>query len=180
MVASAAHGAGVPTMNVTVADPSGKIAYKGKTTGEGTFATPALTPGEYLVQLSAKPDTNRQYSVVVSSGKHKVVAASIDGAQFAGGGVAMKVKVGKGLNITGHVSDATRVATSGNQKVKVMNGKRYFWVSTGGLGSNLGGRWVEEGSADARAIWRMSNEDLQDVRDRANIAAQAGPVGNTR
>jgi hypothetical protein len=167
-------------MNVTVANPSGKVAYTGKTSGEGTFATPALPPGEYVVQLSAKADKDGQYSVVVSSGKQKVVAASVDGAKFAGGGVAVKVKVGKGLNIAGQVADATRVAASGKQRVKVMNGKRYFWVSNGGLGSNLGGRWVEEGSADWRSISRMSNEDLQDVRDRANIAAQAGPVGNTR
>ena len=62
----------------------------------------------------------------------------------------------------------------GFPKVKVVNGKRYFWVSGGGLGSNLGGRWVEEGSAEARNITNMSQQSLQDVRDRGNQPA----IGN--
>ena len=173
-VASAAYGASVPTLDVTVADPSGKLAYKGKTTGTGTFATPALPPGEYVVQLNGKPSKEGQYAVVVSSGKQKVVAASVEGSKFGSGGVAMKIKVGKGLNVTGQVSDATQVATSGNTKVKVMNGKRYFWFPGGGVGSNLGGRWVEEGTAEARQITRMSTEGVRDLQDRGNKPA----IGN--
>lgn len=169
MVASAAYGAGVPTMNVTVADAAGKLAYKGNTTGTGTFATPALPPGEYVVQLNGKADKAGQYAVVVSSGKQKVVAGSVEGAKLGAGGVAMRVKVGKGLNITGQISDATQIATSGNTKIKVVNGRRYFWVSGGGLGSNLGGRWVEEGSAEARQITRMSAAGVRDLQDRGNM-----------
>jgi hypothetical protein len=173
VVASVASGAGVPTVNVTVADPSGKVAYKGKTSGTGTFATPALPPGEYVVQLNASANKSDQFAVVISSGKQKVVANDVNGSKFGGGGVAMKVKVGKGLNITGQIADASKVMASGNAKVKVMNGKRYFWVAGGGVGSNLGGRWVEEGSAEARQISHMSTEGVRNLQDQSR-----GSIGN--
>src|SRR3712207_1026193 len=115
-------------MSVTVSDPAGKVAYKGKTAGNGTFATGVLAPGEYVVQFNGAAKKGETYALVVSAGKQKVTANSVDGAQFGAGGVAMKVKVGKGLNITGQIADATQVATSGNTKVKIMNGRRYFWV----------------------------------------------------
>jgi hypothetical protein len=170
--ATAAYAA--PSMSVTVSDPGGKVAYKGNTSGNGTFATGALAPGDYTVQFRGGAKKGETYAIVVSAGKQKVTANSVDGSQLGGAGVAMKVKVGKGLNITGQVADATKVMASGNTKVKVVNGKRYFWVSGGGLGSNLGGRWVEEGTAEARAVSTMSQQSLQDVRDRGNQPA----IGN--
>ena len=48
-----------------------------------------------------------QYSIVVAAGKKKVVANAVAGEKFLGGGVAMKVEVGAGLNITGQVVAGT-------------------------------------------------------------------------
>jgi hypothetical protein len=45
-----------------------------------------------------------QYSIIIAAGKKKVVADSIAGAKFLSGGVALRVDVGAGLGIVGHVS----------------------------------------------------------------------------
>ena len=159
VAASAAYA--VPGIGVTVFDPAGKVAYKGKTAANGTFATRTLEPGNYVVQFNGKPKQDNNYALVVSAGKQKVTADTVAGAQFGGGGVAMRVKVGQGLNITGQVFDATNVAGT---KMKIVNGRRYFWA-TSGLGTNLGPRWVEEGTADAYNMVRSSPDMLRDVQE---------------
>ena len=44
------------------------------------------------------------YAIVVSAGTKKVTAATLPGEKFAGGGVALRLVVGAGLNITGQVA----------------------------------------------------------------------------
>jgi hypothetical protein len=109
LIAAAVANAGVPSMNVTVSDPAGKAAFKGATKGEGDFATAKLQPGNYIVQFTTKNSSVKggQYSIVVAAGKKKVVANAVAGEKLLGGGVAMKVEVGAGLNITGQVSAGT-------------------------------------------------------------------------
>lgn len=144
MLAAAAFGADVPTLDVTVSDASGKLAFKGKTTAEGTFATPSLPPGDYAVQFNSRSALNGSYALVVASGKQKVVSDAVTGPKFSKGGVAMRIKVGKGLGITGVVTDGAG-ARNLNAKVRILNGKRYVWLPPE-TGSHMGGRWVEEGS----------------------------------
>ena len=101
----AANG-GIPPMNVTVSDAGGKLAYKGATKSDGGFATEKLQPGNYLVQFNSKNSAIKgsQYSIIVAAGKKKVIASPVAGDKFLGGGIAMKVEVGAGLNIIGRVS----------------------------------------------------------------------------
>ncbi|MDP9097693.1 MAG: carboxypeptidase-like regulatory domain-containing protein, partial [Verrucomicrobiota bacterium] len=96
---SLAYGA-VPALNVTVSDASGKAAYKGMTNAKGMFATTSLKPGNYVVQLNSKSVATKgaHYAIVVSAGMKKVTADAVPGEKFAGGGVALKVEVGPGLN----------------------------------------------------------------------------------
>jgi hypothetical protein len=70
-------------------------------------------------------------------------------------GLALDVQVAATSAISGKVT-TTKVAVKPGQgseavkaNVKVMNGKRYVWVP-GSLGSNMGGRWVEEGTEAAK------------------------------
>jgi hypothetical protein len=113
VVASMAN-AGVPSLNVTVSDSTGKAAFKGATKDDGVFATAKLQPGKYVVQFMTQNSSVRggQYSVVVAAGTKKVVANAVAGEKFLGGGVAMKVEVGTGLNITGQVVAGTSVNSS--------------------------------------------------------------------
>ena len=105
VVASMANAA-TPSVNVTVSDASGKLAFKGATKNDGGFATEKLQPGNYVVQFNSKNAALKggQYSIIVASGQKKVVANSVAGDKFLGGGIAVKVQVGNGLNIIGHVS----------------------------------------------------------------------------
>ena len=109
LVAASVANAGVPSLNVTVSDSSGKAAFKGPTKDDGVFATAKLQPGNYVVQFTAKDSSVKggQYSIVVAAGKKKVVANAVAGEKFLSNGVAMKVEVGPGLNITGQVVAGT-------------------------------------------------------------------------
>jgi hypothetical protein len=106
--------AGVPRLNVTVSDSTGKEAFKGATKGDGDFATGKLQPGNYVVQFSTKDLSVKggQYSIVVAAGTKKVVANAVAGEKFLAGGVAMKVEVKPGLNIAGQVVTGTSANNS--------------------------------------------------------------------
>ena len=139
-----------PPMDVSVADAQGKIVHKGTTDAKGGFATGKLPAGEYTVLLRSKGNALKsgQYALQAAAGKKRVTANTVPAKEFLGGGVALKLKVADGLNIIGAVSDVNVAGGTGDAKVKVVNGVRYVWVSSAGLGSNLGGRWVEEGALD--------------------------------
>jgi hypothetical protein len=158
-VASMALGAGaVPPISVTVSDAGGKAAYKGNTNSAGAFATTKLQPGNYVVQLRSTSAAvkGNHYAVVVSAGTKKVAANAVAGEKLAGGGVALKVDVGAGMNITG------QVAAEANGAVN-KNGKKMVWIPPQ-LGSHQPGHWAEEGSPEAvsaKAAGSMSNDAVR-------------------
>lgn len=162
--------AGVPPMNVSVSDESGKAAYKGATNASGTFATGKLKAGKYVVQLNSKSPVvkGNSYAVVVSAGSKKVASNSVAGEKFNGGGVALKVDVGNGLNITGQVAEETKGPVT-------KDGKKMVWIPPA-LGSNVPGRWVPEDSAEAktsRSRTHMSTKEVQRMQESASA-----PAGN--
>jgi hypothetical protein len=161
VLASAAFAA-VPPMNVTVSDAGGKAAFRGSTDAKGNFTTSTLKAGNYVVQFNAtKADLKgNRYTIVVSAGKKKVSANAVPGEKFTRGGVAMKVEVGTGLNITGQVAAETGPVSK--------SGKKMVWIPPQ-LGSNFPGHWVEEGSPEAiaaKTAGSMSSQDLQKRQDQ--------------
>ena len=166
-IASAA-GAGVPPMEVTVFDASGKVGFKGATNANGTFATANLQPGHYVAQFNTKSAAAKgnQYLLVVSAGKKKVIATAVPGQTFIGGGAAIKVNVGPGSQITGQIAKEQAMAGQGVSKFRVIDGKRYVWLPAE-LGSNLPGRWAEEGLGPARNIIYWGTMELRKMQDRA-------------
>jgi hypothetical protein len=159
LAASMAHGA-IPAMDVIVSDADGKAAFKGTTNSKGAFATANLKPGNYVVQFSAKNAAvkGNHYSIVVSAGTKKVLANAVSGETFSGGGAAMRVEVGAGLNITGQVAETNAVAGDG----KVM-----VWIPPM-LGSNMPGHWAEKGSAEeisSRARGIIPRANIQKMHD---------------
>ena len=169
LLAAMAYG-GIPPMNVTVSDASGKAAFKGATNTSGTFATAKLQPGNYVVQFNSKNPAavkGQHYAIVVSAGKKKVSANAVAGEKLAAGGVAMKVDVGAGLNITGQVAAESSGA--------VKNNKKMVWIPHQ-LGSNMPGHWVEEGSAEAIAAKNagiLTTEDVNKMQEH-----MSNPAGN--
>ena len=117
LVAASFASAGVPPVNVTVSDSTGKAAFKGAIKADGGFSTGNLKPGNYVVQFTAKNASMKgEYSIVVAAGKKKVVANAVAGEKFLGGGVAMKVEVGTGLNIIGQVWAGSNASSSTSQR----------------------------------------------------------------
>ena len=155
LAAVAIASGGIPTVNVVVSDKGGKAAFKGATNTSGAFATSKLQPGNYVVQFNSSSAElkGKQYAIVVSAGSKKV-SANVAGEKFAGGGVAMKVDVGAGLNITGQVAAQTGPTSKG--------GKKMVWIPKQ-LGSNVAGHWVEENSAEAIAAKNAGILSTQDV-----------------
>jgi hypothetical protein len=100
-IACMAYGA-VPTLNVTVSDASGKVAFRGKTDAHGTFTTEKVKPGTYDVQFTSPSAITGSYSIKVSAGVKHVSAAGVAGDKFAKG-VALKVNVQNLLEIVGEV-----------------------------------------------------------------------------
>ncbi|MDQ2919309.1 MAG: hypothetical protein M3R10_05475 [Verrucomicrobiota bacterium] len=166
--------AATPAVDVTVSDSKGKLVYKGKTSANGAFGTGKLQPGNYTVQFNGN-NMKGVYAVVASAGKKKVTSNAVAGEKFAKGGVAMKVDVGTPMAISGQVAQAGGEFTTANgTKVKVMNGKRYVWVGPT-TGSNMGGRWVEEGTPGAQNIHTIDTNGVQNMQDRG---MQGGIPGN--
>jgi hypothetical protein len=163
--ASLAYGAMAP-VDVTISDASGKVAYKGKTNSAGSFATPKLHSGEYVVQFSSSDLAKGDYALAVLAGKEKLGAEAVPAEKFGKGGVAMKVKVGGDMNVSGWVSTGKVADTASGTKVKVVNGKRWFWVN-GSTGSNLGGHWVEEGTPEARNLGSYSKQAVNNLQEKA-------------
>src|SRR5664279_4599642 len=166
-IASPAYS-GVPPLEVTVFDASGKVGFKGATNADGTFSTANLQPGHYVVQFNTKSAAAKgnQYLLVVSAGNKKVIATGVSGETFIGGGAAMRVNVGPDSKITGQVANEQIVARAGDVKYRVVGGQRFVWVSEG-LGSNVGGRWVEESLAPARNVIHLSKESFARFQDRS-------------
>ncbi len=165
-MASAAFAAS--NIAVTVSDSAGKVAYKGHVAAGGTFATGKLAGGDYVVQFSTDAAPAGNYALIISAGKEKVSSEAVPGTKFTKGGVAMKIKVGAGLNVTGQVASgkAADTLTGGpNAKVKIINGKRWFLVK-GSTGSNLGEHWVEEGTPEARNVQGLSRDAVNRMQDR--------------
>ena len=165
VVAALAYGK-VPAINVIVSDSGGKAAFKGKTDAKGTFATSKLQPGQYVVQFNTSgAPKGSHYTIVVSAGKKKVSANSVAGEKLSGGGVAMKVDVGAGINITGQVAEETGPMSKG--------GKKMVWIPPQ-LGSNKPGHWAEEGSAEAVEAKASGNLSTQDVQNLQSHGAAPG------
>ena len=158
LVASSAFAA--PSMKVTVFDAAGRPAFQGTTSGEGSFSTATLNPGRYIVQFNSKSAgaTNQSYALVISSGKKKVVAESVAGEKFAGGGVAMRISVGSGSKITGQISDAIRTMVD-------ENGRKLVWIPQR-TGSHLPAHWAEADSADAKLVLASSSLSFKNLQDK--------------
>ena len=166
--AAASFGADtIPPMSLAVTDSGGKVVHRSQLKADGSFVTPKLQPGSYVVQFNSKDASAaaESFAVLAKAGNKRVSANAVPGSQFTGGGVAMKLEVPGNMNIVGQVANAEVTGGTGNAKVKIVNGRRYVWVSHGGIGSNLGGRWEEEGVSNRHNAHSMSADAMRRVQD---------------
>jgi tetratricopeptide (TPR) repeat protein len=151
----------IPHLNVIVSDSAGKVAYRSVTDSKGTFATPMLNPGKYVVQFASKKVIDARgasFTLVVSAGKKKVTAESFAGQKFAGGGVAMKIEFAADASVSGQVTTMTATA------------RNLVWIKQK-LGSNLPGHWAAADSAEAKEAMRDGGISRDNLQARQNQGA---------
>lgn len=174
--------ASVPIMQVKIATGAGKLAFSGKTDATGLFTTKQIAPGDYVVQFTSNSSKGGPFAVVISAGKKKVVAESVPASEFTRGGVAMKLKVDKAMNVTGQVAEVGQTAAAhkngavvmeNGRKVKYVNGKKLVWAQND-LGSNLGGHWVDAQSPEGRNVQNVSNDSINQISQ----SRSSPPSGN--
>ena len=154
--------AAVPTLNVTVADSSGKTTYKGATDSRGIFASPKMQPGNYAVQFSSKSaSAGSHYTLVVVAGTKKTFANAVTAEKLAGGGVAMKIEVKANASIQAQVSAEDKATRIGK------NGKLMVWIPRK-IGSNLPAHWAESDSAEAKEAETSTSYSAKNVQDKYN------------
>jgi hypothetical protein len=159
----------VAGIDVTISDAAGRLVYRGKTDGNGAFATARVAPGNYVVQFNARNvDAKRKdYAIFAAAGRHRVVADEVEGAKFTGGGVAMRLKVAPGTPIIGQVALGGVHALG----TKIVNGRRYVLLAPE-TGTHIGPRWVEEGAASARSVSRVTVDETAMIKQEGSGALQ--------
>ncbi len=169
---TALAAAAVPTLNVTVADSSGKTAYKGTTDSRGIFTSPKLTPGNYAVQFTSNSaPKGSHYTLVVVAGTKKTSASAITAEKLAGGGVAMKIAVGEGRFIQAQVSAEAAETRIGK------NGQLMVWIPKK-VGSNIPAHWAESDSAEAKEVMSSTSYSRKNLQDGA--AQGVSPLNSGR
>ena len=162
LVLTAMASAAVPTLNVTVADSSGKTTYKGATDSRGIFASPKMQPGNYAVQFSSKSaSAGSHYTLVVVAGTKKTFANAVTAEKLAGGGVAMKIEVKANASIQAQVSAEDAATRIGK------NGKLMVWIPKK-IGSNLPAHWAESDSAEAKEAETATSYSAKNIQNKYN------------
>ena len=162
---------------------NGTAVFKGKTDPRGNFATAQLEPGSYTVEFRSKEAIalkGRDVTIALNSGKGESSQSTAPAEKF-GSGVAMNIEVKRATRVTGQVgteAGAEAVSSKGPLvagSVKIMNGKRFVWMPPE-LGSNMGGKWVPEGSPGAPKanIQRGNRDGLQRMQDHSGQGAIPG------
>ena len=161
----------VPRIEVTVVDATGRVAFEGATNVDGTFATTGLHSGHYLVRFRAKGAAIRgdDYVLILFAGKKPFLSNPMPGENFAASGVAIKMDSDKAMKITGQVESASAMA---RDRVKVVNGRRYFYIPDE-LGTHLGGHWIEESTVAMHRVTMDPNE-IRKMQDRAGEGSLIG------
>jgi hypothetical protein len=84
----------------------------------------------------------------------------VDAEKLAAGGVAMKIDVGAGLNITGQVAAEDKSSAPIGH-----NGKPMVWIGKK-TGSNIAAHWAESDSAEAKEAMSSGTMSRQDIQNR--------------
>lgn len=169
---TAAASAAVPTLNVAVADSSGKTAFKGSTDSRGIFASPKMQPGSYAVQFSSKnAPAGSHYTLVVVAGTKKTSASAVTAEKLAAGGVAMKIEVKGNATIQGQVS-----AESGETRIG-KNGQLMVWIPKK-VGSNIPAHWAESDSAEAKEVMTSGSYSAKNMQDKYNQGKSPQQTGD--
>ena len=173
-VVTSASAANMSGVDVTAKEKrSGKVVFQGKTDAGGKFATTALQPGKYVIELRSKQPQG--FQVALGGAKTAKQVGAKDGLAF-------DVEVDPASKLTGKVTGtpmtaAQQQATAKSDKnVRMINGKRHVWVR-GEIGSNMGGKWIPEDEAQAVNTKRTRGDAADNLRAIQDQGGQGPPAG---
>ena len=169
---TAIASAAVPTLNVTVADSSGKTAYKGATDSRGIFVSPKMQPGSYAVHFNSNAaPKGSHYTLVLVAGTKKTSASAVTAEKLAGGGVAMKIEVKANASIQAQVSAEAAETRIGK------NGQLMVWIPKK-IGSNIPAHWAESDSAEAKEVMASGSYSAKNIQDKYNQGKSPQQTGD--
>ncbi len=172
MVAVSLACGAVPSLKISVADSSGKVAYKGATDSRGIFVSPKMEPGNYAVQFtSSDAPKGTHYTLVVVAGTKKTSASAITAEKLAAGGVAMKIEVKTNASIQGQVSTDSKDTRIGK------NGQLMVWIPKK-IGSNIAAHWAESDSAEAKEVMASGGYSAKNIQDKYNQGKSPSQTGD--
>ncbi|MDQ6860603.1 MAG: hypothetical protein M3032_05540 [Verrucomicrobiota bacterium] len=160
-----------PALDIAVLDSTGKTVHTTKAGPNGVFETGPLRAGEYVVRFSSSKERglrSAQYALALYVGAKSVTEDAVAGEKLAGAGVAMRISVPEGVKLLGQVANGAAATAEGVRiyKLKIKGGWRYVWTGPQ-TGSNLPGRWVEDGYVDASKVTRLSKDFIYRMQDEA-------------
>jgi hypothetical protein len=143
----------VPTVNITVKQKAGgKLVKQVKTDSAGSFSLGRLPAGDYSLEFRSAGSSGSkemEFSIAID-GARKVASQSSGGSLV--GGVTVNVEVGPNANVVGLILVGPNVA------------QRQMVYLRPTVGSNMPGKWVEKGSAEAVPARNQGYIRLEDVR----------------
>lgn len=157
--------------------------------GAGKFTFSNLPPGEYTLTLTR--DSLRRSRINSEDVKVNVAAPKrLFGVYADRVSTGVPLSVGSAGVVSGQVYYTQQISEAAlkaqrmekvRANVKVMNGKRYVWVP-GPIGTNMGGRWVPEGtdeavlSHDKTGAHGEAMRKIQDLHGQDGGDAGCGPA----
>lgn len=148
----------VPAVDITVKQ-KGKVVKETQSDRNGVFVIGTLPKGAYSFEFRARRSDafkNQQFSIGVDGITQSGNQGGISGDSLVGG-VAVNVEVAAGSTVRGQIAVGNDLAR-----------KKMVWVPPI-LGSNMPGRWAEEGSADeilSRTRGNVRRETIQKIQDK--------------
>lgn len=156
-----------PGVDIVVRDQSNQVIHKQTVRANDVFETEKLEGGTYTVFFKARGEALKgaQYALFLNAGKNKVMEDALPGERLGGAGVAMNINVPRSCTLAGQVANGQTVYGGKRVfKVKIVNGRRYVWQPPS-VSSNIPGRWIEDGAADAYNVQRFNPEWLRKFQD---------------
>jgi hypothetical protein len=144
-----------PTVNINVKQKAGgKMVKQVKTDSAGSFSLGRLPAGEYTLEFRSarSPELkDMQFSIAIDGAKKIGSQGGISGGSLVGG-VAVNIEVG-----SNSVFGLILVGPDAAQRKQMV----YLRPT---VGSNMPGKWVEKGSAEAVPARNQGYIRLEDVR----------------
>jgi hypothetical protein len=143
-----------PTVEISLRRSGGKIVKQVKTDANGVFTVGTVPAGSYSLEFrakSAREIENQSFVIKIAGTKSRGGDKSLLGRHFVGG-ASFDIETLPRTELRGAIAPGS-----------LRNARKMIWLPQE-MGSNLPGRWVEEGSAQAVARYNWGHYTLEAIK----------------